>query len=531
MIKFEFLDSFEKRMHIVGAIDSIINRKNKNLELENKFNAGEIENVIFSVLVYIMDKTLSEDEQCTILNISNYLKTLLEHYSAENIVSLELANYIIKDILQNRGERRIFNIMNYNHGMSEYSVRLISDKIIETEKGYKIIYFLTEQGYDFLFRTKEVDDEISFTIEEFKLRELIKRKNYKKALNQSKSLIQMVRQKKNDILIFIQKIKENIYFVNVSDYEKIIKTTYELLQEEYETMEEIKKMIKQAENRLNSENNDFENHETLIKAKKEIRQIKKNIETTINEQQSLILNRHNLSKIYINTIGDSFAHTIQKRFDIETEIIRLLEKIEEDKIHELWKLFNPLFKTDVKKYLNILKLYDKQSRLREEKKESNYNLIQHDEFEKDIEKEKAIERNKVFKTIIQCILTYGISHKKFRLSQLMEYIKEQNSNFEIFLKEHRIFKTMLRLYETGEINLKKWKDDKEDIILNISGEFDISYCLFQIEKEKQDLYNIQKFKVSKKEDLLFDYEFELKENEMKISHKVTVNDYLIEVDL
>ena len=31
-------------------------------------------------------------------------------------------------------------------------------------------YQLTDQGYDLLFRTKEVEQEISFTIEELKLR-------------------------------------------------------------------------------------------------------------------------------------------------------------------------------------------------------------------------------------------------------------------------------------------------------------------------------------------------------------------------
>ncbi|MFA5479182.1 MAG: hypothetical protein WC337_04095 [Candidatus Muiribacteriota bacterium] len=529
MKNFDFLEGFEKRMQLVAAVDSIINRKNKTKAIEDKFETGEIENIIFSVLVYIMDKTLSEDEDCTINNISSFLSHILKYYKKSGLDSFELANYIIKDILQNNGEKRTFHIMNYSKSMIEFPVRLISDKIYETEQGYKIKYYLTDAGYDFLFRTKEVDDEISFSVEEFKLRELIKRKNYKKALEQSKNLIQMVRQKKNDVLTFIQKIKENIYSVNVADYEKIIKSTYELLQQEYEVMNEIKIMIDKAQNKLDTEIENLSEDENIKKAKSEIFQIKRNIETTINEQQSLIINRHNLSKIYIETIGDSFEHTLQKRFDIETSILSVLEKMPESRISELWKLFNPLFKPDVKKYLNILKLYEKQGKLQQEREEKDYSLLIHDEFDTDYEKIIIKERNLIYKEIVKELLNFGIINQKFRFGDFLEYLQKNVDDFNLFLKEHRIFKTMLKLYEIGEVNIKLWQSEKENIIHNISGEFDISYCLFMVEEEKKDLFNIEKIIIEKTDDKLIEYKYEMIEQEIKVNKTVTVNDYLIEV--
>jgi putative ABC transport system ATP-binding protein len=57
--------------------------------------------------------------------------------------------------------------MNYASAKwEEMRVKLIDDKVTEAEDGYSITYVLTDQGYDFLFRTKEVDQEISFSVEE-----------------------------------------------------------------------------------------------------------------------------------------------------------------------------------------------------------------------------------------------------------------------------------------------------------------------------------------------------------------------------
>ncbi|HBI27111.1 MAG TPA: hypothetical protein DDY25_05230, partial [Peptococcaceae bacterium] len=251
----EFLDGFEQRMRIVAAVDSVVNRGNRNMELEKLFNEGQLDNIIFSVLVFIMERTLAEDEECTIDSIAAFVAQILPAYSlsfTSETVYL-ITEYITKDILQNGGEARYYPVMSYGRGLEKIRIRLIDDKLREGPHGYIVTYQLTDQGYDLLFRTKEVEQEISFTIEELKLRELIRRKNYKMAIRQSSSLVQMVRQKKNDIGQFIQKIRENIYDVDIREFEELVGSTYTLLQEEYGIMGEIRDMIALSEERLRDE--------------------------------------------------------------------------------------------------------------------------------------------------------------------------------------------------------------------------------------------------------------------------------------
>ena len=220
---FEFLEAFEKRMEWIGIVESVINRRGRDMEIESIFSGNSFVNVIFSTLIYIMEKTLSEDSDCDISNISAFLEKLLPEYynlKLEKNMYIRLANYIIKNVLQNSGAPYDFKAMDYVNGKeTDIRIRLIDDRLIENDGTRKVVYSLTKQGYEFLFRTKEVDEEIQLTMEELKLKELIKRKNFKRAQEQSYNLINMVRQKKNEINLFMVKIRENIHNVDINEYE------------------------------------------------------------------------------------------------------------------------------------------------------------------------------------------------------------------------------------------------------------------------------------------------------------------------
>jgi hypothetical protein len=343
MANLEFLDGFEKRMQIVAAIDSIVNRSNRNMDLEKLFAPAQLDNIIFSVLVFIMERTLSEDEECTIDSISGFLREIIPAYDLELSPEIirRLAEYIIKDILQNGGEARYYPVMKYGEGFYPIRIRLIDDKLRDTDRGYVVTYQLTNQGYDLLFRTKEVEQEINFTIEELKLRELIKRKNYKKAITQSANLRQMVRQKRNDISQFIQRIRENIYDVDIQEFESLVRGTYALLEEEYGIMNEIREMILLSEQRLREEENARGSlDEEMKKARREIGIIRRNITSTIDEQRQVILERHSLSRIYKEMIEDSFSLSLTRFYNFEQEVLLPLERCSEETISSLCKPYS-----------------------------------------------------------------------------------------------------------------------------------------------------------------------------------------------
>lgn len=531
---FEFLTAFEKRMQIVAIVDSILNRKNRDMEIERIFPDRQLENLVFSVLVFIMDKTLSEDEECSLGHIAEFIKGILpESYgiSLSPEMYYRVAEYIVKSILQNDGAPLYYPVMNYTEGkMTELRIKLIDDRVIETDGGYKISYVLTDQGYDFLFRTKEVEQEIRFTIEELKLRELIKRKNYKKALQQSTNLIQMVRQKKKDLQQFMLKIRESIYDVEIEKFEELINSTYELLQEEYDVLSDIKNMIALSERRLREELAlSGQLDEDLRKAQREITMIRNNINTTLKEQQDLILDRHNLSKIYVDTIREAFSFTLEKRFDFEEEILRKLERCTDSTLDRLWQLVNCLFLPKPYRHLNILSLFERQGRLKQEEEDGLHGIAL-EELAADRERNKIETANKVYITILRMLLLFAVQRGgQVRFSVFAEHLKADPQLFAALTADRLLYTTILQLYNIGTVDIGKWLTEQEEIVVNATGEFDLEYCLYKLREESADIYGISTLRISKIDDQAFKQQIVYRQNEYCVKETVEMTDFLIEV--
>lgn len=530
-----FLEGFEKRMQIVAIVESIVNRRNKNTEIEKLFKENQFENVVFSVLVFIMEKTLSEDSECNIKAISGFLLSILPNYYDIKIstdMATQIAEYIIKNVLQNEGLPVYFPVMKYaSEKWEQMRVKLIDDKVAETNDTYSITYVLTDQGYDFLFRTKEVDQEISFSVEEFKLRELIKRKNYKKALQQSINLIQMVRQKKKDIQQFMLKVRENIYEVDISKFEDLINSTYDLLSEEYQVLGEIMGMVKLSEQRLHEEYRlSGKLGEDIRKAQKEISQIRGNLSTTLSEQRDLILSRQSLSKIYVETIKEAFSYTLEKRFDFEEEILHKLEKCTDDSISRLWQMVNSLFLPNVYRHLNVGLLYEPQGMLKLDDREHS-NAIEQDEMDEDKEKLRVIKINNIYVEIIKNLISITIkSGGQIRFSQFIDCIREDPELLDNLTEDRLVFTTVLKLYDMGIIDVGKWKAEQEDVVMNVTEEFNLEYCLAMIREKDEQLYQATSILVSKVDNSVFEIELIKKQEEITVKEKIEVTDFIIKVD-
>lgn len=496
---FDFLEGFQDRMEFAAIVDSIVNRKNTNLEIEGWFNKEELDNLFFSLLVYIMEQTLSENDDCTMHNIAVFLDDVLPFYNKEMDFDMvvKLAEYMVKDILQNKGLVKTYGIMNYFKSMEEVRIRLISDKI--TDDG-KITYQLTDQGYNFLFRTKEVDKELDFKLEQLKLRELLKRKNYKHALNQSKQLVSMLRQKKREIDEFINKVRRNIHEVDREEYEKLIKETYDLIDEEYEGMLELREGVKQDKFRIKKETEETGYiDETMKSALKSLDDINRNLQSVISEQRNLIGKRFNMNDIYEDTIKNSFFSSIVKRYDFEKEIIVPLENISEKEIYDLWKLMTPLYGASLRKILNLSLIYQRQGKLREtdENEESTID----NRFEEDFSAERRKEQNEISYGIIESLFRYAARlNSAFTFSDFYNHIAENSQRLTACVTEKRIFLIILKLYEIGLIDVGQWQvRDRNDVIAEANGEFDLAWCLYRMENKQPDYFNISKIYIEKSE--------------------------------
>lgn len=497
----EYLEGFEKRMEFVAIVDSIVNRKNKNTDIENKFEGNVLDNLFFTLLVYIMEQTLNENEACTLDNITAFLEELLPEYGIDFSHSdvRKLTEYMVKDILQNKGESKTYKVMDYNTGIKEMRVRLIQDRIVENNR---IIYLLTDQGYDFLFRTKEIDKELDFRFEQLKLKELLKRKNYKHAVNQSYQLISMLRQKKSEIENFVYRIKRDINDIDKSEYEKLLNETYTLIDEEYETMNDIKKSVEQDELRIQKEIDERGYlDDTMKNALSSLALIKNNIVVVLSEQRNLIQKRFSLNEIYSETIKDSFYTTIVKRYDFEKEILEPLKNMDCANLYCIKSLLDPLMLPKVGKHTNLSVYYAPQGKLRENKDEDyreEMDDVEELNWQQEIEKNNALNLQ-----VVRWLLEYTHNAPSgFTFSEFFEQIKSKCDDISHYTENKRIFLIILKLYQLGVVDFELWQKAKERGIDEANGEFDLSWSLYQLESENPDFYGLKGLEFEKTEDII-----------------------------
>ncbi len=536
---YSFLDGFEKRMELVGIVESIVNRKNRNMDIERLFRDNDFMNLVFSILLYIMEKTLSEDSDCDSEHITQFMEKILpEYYSLHLDINQihQLTNYIIKNVLQNEGAPYHFQSIDYgSNARRQITIRLIADHVLEVSGGYRITYSLTDQGYDFLFRTKEVDQEIKMTIEELKLKELIKRKNFKKAHDQSLNLIQMVRQKKKELQIFMMKIKENIHDVDIDEFERLINSTYDLLNEEYDLLNDIMDMSRKSEEKIRQEY-ELSHHldDSLKKAQSEIKQINYNIKAALSEQKDLILSRQSLSKVYIETIGDSFIYSMENRFSLEEGILKQMEQ-HITMIERFWQLVNPLFLPNVYKNMNIRSLYQPQGMLKLEEEEETAVLVE-EELSEDLENIRIARVNDIYMEILAYLLRFACNNSNggyaCRLGEVIDALRAETERFNRFVEDRILFTTLLKLYDIGVVDIAQWRSNNNRVVMNLTEESNLEYCLCQLLDRYDFVNEIAKLEVIKDEKDLMEIEINRCSGEdFHFVEKIEISNFLIKVEI
>lgn len=532
-----FLDGFDKRMETVGIIESIVNRKNRNMELERIFSNNDFINLVFTVLLFIMERTLSEDSDCDSEHILKFIETILPNYydlQLDKNQLNQLTNYIIKNVLQNEGVAYHFQTIDYTNATNDrknITIRLIADRVQEVNGVYKITYSLTDQGYDFLFRTKEIDQEIQITIEELKLKEFIKRKNFKKAHSQSQNLIQMVRQKKKEIQLFMMKIKENIHDVDIEKFEKLINSTYDLLNEEYDLLNEIMDMSRRSEDKIRQEyEENLKLDDSLKKAQAEIKQINHNIKSTLSEQKDLILSRQSLSKVYIDTIGDSFVYSMENRYNIEDLILKKMEQ-HVGMVEHFWKLVNPLFMPNIYKNINIRSVYEPQGMIKLEEEEKT-DFIEKEALSVDDELEKSKRINEIYVEILDYIVGYVFNNgDEARIEDIINSLMAEKDRFDRFVEDRLLFTTILKLYDIGTIDLEEWKNRGNKVVMNLSEEFNLEFCLYQLLNKHDYISSIGKIEILKSDDDLLEVEINRSiKDDLQVIEKIEISNFIIKVE-
>ena len=226
-MQFNYLKNFSKRMQSVGRYAVLMDNSFQKTTWK-QFHINSIDeqiNMIFSVLLYIMECSLKE-EDCTMDDISGFLGTLNDlyynrPYTYENLK--QLADFIVNTILCNSGSPMYFKGFDYEHrAYKEINVSYLGNRIIYQENGVRrTSYFLTDEGYNMMLSTLELENNLKLTVHEMLFKLHLEKADYGKAVNDIKDVFEDLRRQNQKIQEAMNRIRKNALAYSIEEYRQI----------------------------------------------------------------------------------------------------------------------------------------------------------------------------------------------------------------------------------------------------------------------------------------------------------------------
>lgn len=503
----ELLSGFEKRMRFINIAKYLLSYSYKDSIRNMIPDRDVLDNLIIAVLVFIKDRTLGDVQNCRLDDVADFLEALSIVMPAScGIDSAELARFIVVDVLQKGGL------------LTDYSV-LVPDKecfermpvrLIEEERG---MYHLTDDAFDFLFRSKEIESELDYSVTRFRMAEYMKRDNYTEALDQSRELVSRIRNMKVSMDDFLRRCRENIAKISVDQYDTVITRVRDLLETEYEELRIIQDQAKIRAERLSEAEQTGVASENYQKHRKALWEIIRNIQLTIEEQRGLINRKLSLSEEYQRILRDSYAMNRYERLHFDKDILSLLRNGTMPLDTASVFLLFPLTRHELESRFSIENLYSFQQRLLEPREGEPEALD--DETE---EVDPMEQRNQRFLSICSTLFAFMVPRTSFKISEFVASL--QDGDLFDYCEENALPQVVLNLYAMQSVSVSAWKESQEIIILPL-GEFELSWCLSEMPEQYRQL---DSFTVTKLErEFSFTVERDGRQN------RISMTDFLFEV--
>lgn len=509
-MQYEFLKHFPRRMKNVGLYAVLVqNSLQKTTWKQHGFQKTDEQfNMIFAVMLYIMEQSLKE-ENCTMDDIGAYIDTINVQYFKKDMTYDDcraLGDFIVNVVLSNEG--RVMHFDGYDFEENTYQsvhISYVANKIVYIDQDFKrTSYYLTDDGYNLLLSTLEIENNMKLTIHEMIFQMHLEKQSYDKAVDEIKNVFNLLRIQLQKIQEAMGRIRRNALNYSVRDYEQILHENLDTIDDTKKKFQNYREMVKSRVRELEETNI---NVQRLSKKEEEklrhLREIEQYLNRTIDEHQKILGSHLDLKALYTKELEDLTRMSLIKRFSFRTEMYdKLLEN--PAALGELEYFLRPLFNQDAQKGYNLNKAFQLQRPVRRQIEEDVGEQLDFDE-EKWQQEQERLRREKLerYEQSLTSLLGMAIRADKgeVTLKEAGVQVKEDTKVRDLLIPNVEIFKEiMVELIKNRDMQISVLKKERSQFIQDRQGEFQLNEMLLQLVDENPEFENVERIEVSRLEE-------------------------------
>lgn len=510
-MQYEFLKQFPKRMKHVGRyVLLFINSSQKMIWKQYGFlKLDEQINVIFSVMLYIMEQSLKE-ENCTIDDIGAYLDNLNMRYFKKNMSYEDcknLGDFILNVILSNEGKAMYFDGYDFEQrAYQSMNISYVANRIVYVDSEVRrTSYYLTEDGYNLLLSTLEIENNMKLTIHEMVFKMHLEKQSYDKAVDEIKNIFNLLRIQLQKIEEAMGRIRRNALSYSVAEYETVLTENLETISDTKQKFQNYRELVKSREKELEDINLNVRKLDEKEEEKlKNLGIIENYLNRTIDEHQKILSSHFDLKSLYTKELEQLSQMSFIRRFSLQNE---LYEKILENPrgLERMEIFLRPLFSNTPEKIYNLKKATELQKPIRKKEVEELGEVMEFgDEAWMEAEEHNRREKLRKYEKSLKYLIEKAMNSERGEISleEIRNSIEEQSTDLLELIPNVEIFKEiMVELLRSKEISIRQLKEERREYISDFSNSFQLNEMVLSLVEnnewqiDKIEIYRIEDSKV------------------------------------
>ena len=506
-MQYEFLKKFPRRMKNVGLYAVIIQNSSQKLSWKQygftKFD--EQINLLFEVLLYIMEQSLKE-EKCTMDDIATYIDTINVQYLRKDISyeqCHQLGDFIVNTVLSNEGRPMYFG--GYDFEKNEYEemhISYVANKIVYVENEVRrTSYYLTDDGYNLLLSTLEIEDNMKFNIHEIIFRLHLEKQSYDKAVNDIKNVFNLMRIQFQRVQEAMRQIRRNALSYSVDEYEEVLVGNLNTITDTKKKFQEYKTVIQERVKDLEEENI---NIRKLSKKEQQdlnnLRVIEEYLTRVLDEHQKILNSHFDLKILYTEELERLSQARLIQRFSMRRDLYDKVLK-QADTLKNMDMFLRPLFNRNPEKIYNLNKAFSYEKSVNAGMEKDTEEEVDFDEEAFHREKEEKLQKKLlVYEKSLQYLLEKASVTGEVSLGQLKDRLDIYPEEKEIFIPNVDVFKEiMVELIRNRTIDIATLKKERREYIQEQPDGFQLNEMILKLVEEQPENNDITSIEVERLE--------------------------------